>query len=238
MRGTATGRVRQHWEVSELDDTWAARAVYEATVPDYVRLIGTTISSVTETVADRRLLLDLIRGAAGARPIADLGSGPGRVAALCQQEGRQAVAVDMTLAMLQQGRSTHGDVGFVAAYLSALPFAPHTFGAAVLWYSIIHTAPAQLEGVFVEVHRIVAPDSRVLVAFQAGGGELHERADAYGTGITATSWRHDAALVRTVLSSSGFEACELIVREPELPHESAEQAFLLASARPVGGWAR
>lgn len=216
-------------QVAHPDDLVAARAVYESTAADYVRLVGTAISEATETADDRRLLLDLIR-TAGDAPVADLGSGPGRVAALCQREGREAVAVDMTVAMLREGRAVHPQVGFVAGHLSALPFAAGSFGAAVLWYSIIHAAPAQLDALFGEVRRIVATGSSILVAFQAGDGGRHERADAYGTGVALTSWRHDAVLVEASLTSAGFEVRAAAVRSPELPHESAPQAFLSATA--------
>lgn len=149
---------------------------------------------------------------------------------MCQREGREAVAVDVTVAMLRESRAERPHLRFVAAYLSALPFAAESFSAAVLSYSIIHAAPAQLEGLFAEVHRIVATDSSILIAFQAGEGDRHERGDTYGTGMAMTSWRHDPGLVETSLTSAGFEVRAVKVRMPELPHESTPQAFLSASA--------
>jgi len=215
--------------VGDRDETVIARAVYEATAADYTRLVGTSISAATEIAEDRRLLLDLVRGA-GAGPIADLGSGPGRVAAMCQLEGRDAVAVDMAFAMLREGQDAHREVPFVAAYLSSLPFVAASFSAAVMWYSIIHSAPAQLEALFGEVRRIVVSGASILIAFQAGDGDPHQRADAYGTGLTMTSWRHDPGFVRAALTASGFDASDLRVRAPELAHESAAQAFIAARA--------
>jgi ubiquinone/menaquinone biosynthesis C-methylase UbiE len=215
--------------VGHRDDAVMARAVYEASAKDYARQVGTSISARTETADDRGLLLDLVRSAR-AGPIADLGSGPGRVAAMCQTEGRAAVGVDMTLAMLRVGHEAHPQVRFVAAFLSSLPFAAGSFSAAVLWYSIIHAAPSHLEALFVEVRRIVVPGASALIAFQAGDGDRHERADAHGTGMTMTSWRHDPGFVRAALSASGFEVFAVKVRAPELPHESAAQAFLSARA--------
>ena len=217
--------------VAGRDGIEMARAVYEATAPDYVRLVGSTISAATETAEDRRLLADLLR-TAGTTPVADLGSGPGRVAAMCQEQGIKSIAVDMTVAMLQLGRKKHRHVSFVAGYLSSLPFASGSFSAAVLWYSIIHTSAADLEALFAEVRRVVASGSSVLVAFQAGDGGAHERLDAYGTGFTLTSWRHDPAVVAAVLSRSGFAAHTVKVRAPELVHETAPQAFISATAAP------
>jgi ubiquinone/menaquinone biosynthesis C-methylase UbiE len=221
----ASGKMRV---VRARDETTIARAVYDATASEYARLVGTSISATTETDDDRRLLLDVVRAAR--EPIADLGSGPGRVAALCEREGRPAVAVDMSMAMLRAGQAAHPHVRFAAAHLSSLPFSSGSFGAAVLWYSIIHAAPPQLAVVFGEVRRIVAPGAAVLVAFQSGGSEIHRRTDAYGTGMTMTSWRHDPAVVADALTSCGLEARDVRVRASELPHESTPQAFVVACA--------
>lgn len=222
-------------DVAHPDDTVAARAVYEATAPDYARLVGSTISAATETDEDRQLLADLVR-LAGTGPIADLGSGPGRVAAMCHEHGVDSIAIDMALGMLRIGRGLHRHVPFVAGYLRSLPFVAGSFSAAVLWYSIIHTPPADLGAVFAEVHRVVAPGAPVLVAFQAGDGGAHERPDAYGTAITMTSWRHEPAAVAAALTASGFVASRAEIRAPELPHESSPQAFVsaIAALAPTG----
>jgi SAM-dependent methyltransferase len=208
-----------------------ARAVYEATAHEYARFAGTTISDATETADDRQHLTDALRRA-GRGPVADLGSGPGRVAAMCQALDLAAVAVDMTVAMLRTGHEHHPRIPFVAGYLSSLPFRTGSFGGAVLWYSIIHTPPAGLGPLFAEVRRVVAGGAPVLVAFQAGHGEAHERPDAYGTGHTLVSWRHEPGFVAAALDGSGFADGELKVRPPELPHESAPQAFVVTMAPP------
>lgn len=218
--------------VGHPDNTEMARAVYEATAPEYARLVGSTISAATETAEDWQLLADLVRRA-GTGPVADLGSGPGRVAAMCHEHGSESIAIDMAFGMLRIGRGLHRHVPFVAAYLSSLPFATGSFSAAVLWYSIIHTPPADLKAVFAEVRRVVAPGASVLVAFQAGDGGAHERTDAYGTAMTMTSWRHEPSAVAAALTASGFAASGANVRAPELPHETAPQAFVSASAPRV-----
>lgn len=215
--------------VASRDETDKARAVYEATASDYERLIGSTISATTETADDRRLLADLLR-TVGTRPVADLGSGPGRVAAMCHEHGIKSIAVDMAVAMLQIGHEKHPAVSFVAGYLSSLPLASGSFSAAVLWYSIIHTPATDLDALFAEVRRVVASGSSVLVAFQAGDGGAHKQLDAYGTGFTMTSWRHEPGVVVAALHRSGFEACAVKVRAPELVYETAPQAFISATA--------
>lgn len=218
-------------DVGQGDDTVMARAVYEATAAEYVRLVGSAISGATETPEDRRMLADLL-GDARIGPVADLGSGPGRVAAMCREHGVESIAVDMAVAMLRVGNELHRQVPFVAGDLLALPFAPGSFGGAVLWYSIIHTPPADLGALFSEVRRVIAAGSPVLVAFQAGDGAAHERTNAYGTAMTMISWRHDPPAVAAALTGSGFSACDMNVRAPELLHETTPQAFLRARASP------
>ena len=205
------------------------RAIYEASAPDYVRLVGGAISGKTETAADRQLLTDVVRLAAPG-PVADLGSGPGRVAAMCREHGLEPIAVDMTFGMLRVGRELHRGVPFVASYLAALPFQAGSFGGAVLWYSIIHTPPSGLEALFAEVRRVVAHGASVLVAFQAGDGGAHERVDAYGTAMTMTSWRHQPGVVTAALTEARFVSPQVNVRDAELPHETAAQAFVSATA--------
>ena len=210
-------------------DIALARAIYEASAPDYVRLVGGAISGKTETAADRQLLTDVVR-LAGPGPIADLGSGPGRVAAMCHEHGLEPIAVDMAFGMLRLGRELHRDVPFVASYLASLPFQAGSFSAAVLWYSIIHTPPSGLDALFAEVRRVVAHGASVLVAFQAGDGGAQERVDAYGTAMTMTSWRHQPEVVTAALTATGFVSPQVKVRAAELPHETAAQAFVSAMA--------
>jgi SAM-dependent methyltransferase len=225
-RALASGKMRY---VNHPDHIVMARAVYEATAPAYQRLVGSTISAATETAADRQLLEDLLR-LVGTGPVADLGSGPGRVAAMCHEHDLDSIAVDMAFAMLRIGRETHRHIPFVAGYLPALPFVAGSFSAAVLWYSITHTPPADLEALFAQVRRVVAPGSSVLVAFQAGDGGVHERTDAYDAGMTMISWRHEPAVVAAALTASGFVSVGAKVRAPELPHETGPQAFVSATA--------
>ena len=211
------------------EHTASARAVYEATSAEYVRLVGSEISGTTETSEDRSLLEDLLRDARSG-PLADLGSGPGRVAAMCREQGVDSVAVDMAVAMLRVGRDVHGEVPFVAAYLSSLPFRSATFSATVLWYSIIHTSPADLGPLFAEVRRVTGSGAPVLVAFQAGDGAAQQRIDAYGTAVTMTTWHHQPSDVVASLRVSGFSRPEVTVRPPALAHETARQAFVRATA--------
>jgi SAM-dependent methyltransferase len=131
--------------------------------------------------------------------------------------------------MLTVARAAHPGIRFEEGRLSALPFDIASIGAAVCWYSVIHTAPADLDEVFAELHRVLVPDGPLLIGFQAGAGERVERTvgDDETTALLI-SYRHAPDDVADRLTTAGFRTHGRAVRERELPHETSPQAFLLA----------
>ncbi len=68
----------------------------------------------------------------------------------------------------------------------------------------------------------------VLVSFQAGSGDALQRADAHGTGLPLTSFRHDPEVVAGQLANAGLVVHTRVVRDAQLAHETTAQAFLIA----------
>lgn len=205
------------------------RAMYDHSVDRYVEAVGTTLNPEFETDADRALIdafADLIRGP-GHRVI-DIGCGPGRVAARLAHLGLDAAGCDISPGMIAAARHAHPHLTFDVAPIDHLPFADATLTGAVLWYSIIHTAPDDLIGVWRELARVLAPNGRVLLAFQAGDNDRIERTDQYGSGTTLTFFRHDPHDVAESLRSSEFEVDTEICRPAQLSNETSPQAFLTA----------
>ena len=225
--------------MTEPDHVATARAVYDATAERYARLVGTDLSAAFEGPVDRALLaafVELVGVAAG--PVADVGCGPGRVGAMLAAHGLDVVGVDVSEAMLAVARRAHPGIRFEAGRLTALPFPDGSLAGAVCWYSIIHTPPEHLDEVSSEIVRVLCGHGHLLVAFQAGDGEGVVRADAHGTGISLTSYRHSPEGVARSLVAAGLRVHARAVRDPELDHESTPQAFILARVAqgpsPVG----
>jgi ubiquinone/menaquinone biosynthesis C-methylase UbiE len=213
--------------VTEADHETAARAVYDLVAERYVQFVGTEVSPTTEDPVDRSLLLafvDLVTDGT----VADVGCGPGRVAALLAARGLSVVGVDPSGAMIDVARAAHPHIEFREGRLHALPIGDHTLAGAVCWYSIIHTPPDQLDGAFVELGRVLMPRGYLLLAFQAGKGEPEYRAEAYGTHLSLTSYRHGLDEVTGHLEEAGFQLYATVLREPRLEHETTPQAFVLA----------
>ena len=199
-----------------------ARAVYDAAAELYAQRVGTELCAPFEGPVDRALLAAFgeIVGVATAGPVADVGCGPGRAAAFLAAHGLDVIGVDVSQAMLTVAREAHPDIRFEEGHLTALPFPDGSLAGAVCWYSIIHTSSERLEEMFAELERVLSGDGHLLVAFQAGDGEGVHRTDAYGTGISLTSYRHSPEAVARSLVAAGFQVHAQAVREPELDHES------------------
>ena len=217
------------------DHVATARAVYNSPASSYVEFVGTELSSATETPVDQSLLLafvELVVAGTGKR-VADVGCGPGRVAAFLARHGLDVIGVDVAPRMLAAARIAHPDIEFEDGQLADLPIDEGSLAGVVCWYSIIHTPPDQLDEVFAELERVLQPGGHLLVAFQAGAGERVSRPDAYGSGVALTNYRHSPENVRRQLEAAGFSVQAQATRDQGFDHESTPQAFLLARRRPA-----
>jgi ubiquinone/menaquinone biosynthesis C-methylase UbiE len=216
--------------VNEHDHVVSARAVYDMSADRYVDLVGTELSAATEGPIDRSLLLafvDLVTARPGG-PVADVGCGPGRVAAFLASHGVDVTGVDVSTAMLIEARAAHPSIAFEEGRLDSLPFADASLAGAVCWYSIIHTPPAKLDAAFAELARVLEPDGHLLLAFQEGNGDTLHRPDAHGTGLALTSYRHGVQDVTQNLKAAAFDVRATVRREAEFDHETTAQAFVFA----------
>ncbi|MEZ5167976.1 MAG: methyltransferase domain-containing protein [Acidimicrobiales bacterium] len=207
-----------------------ARIVYDRSADLYVETVGTRVSSAFEAPLDRAVLdvfAERVR-MAPTRTVLDAGCGPGRVAAYLADRGLMASGVDISTEMLARARAAHPALTFTEGSLTDLSVADHSIGGVVYWYSIIVTPPDELDAVWRELHRVLAPGGRALVAFQIGGDETVDRPDAYGSGVLLHLVRHSIEGVTRSLEDAGFVVQATIQRAPELPHESTSQGFVLA----------
>ncbi len=215
--------------MTEPDHVRSARSVYDATAEMYASAVGTDVNDSFEGAIDRGLLSAFAEFSLQTPgPVADVGCGPGRVAAFLAAQTLDAVGVDVSRPMLDIARRTHPGIPFLEGQLASLPFADGSLAGATYWYSIIHTPASQLVEVFVEAARVVADGGRILVAFQAGDGVPVDRVDAHGTGFTLTNHRHAPDDVNRSMVEAGLHVQMTTIRNAELAHETTPQAFLIA----------
>src|SRR6266700_6902738 len=146
------------------------RRSYDAVAENYADNLGDELAAKP---LDRALLAALIEQTEPGTVIADLGCGPGHVAAWLADRGARTVGIDLSAGMVGVGRRQYPAVEFREGDLVALPAADAEFGAAVAFYSIIHLAPSELHQAFEEAHRVLRPGGLLLVAFHMGSEVRH-----------------------------------------------------------------
>lgn len=146
------------------------RAAYDAVAGRYLDRFG---QELDHKPLDRALLRRVVESAPPGCPVADLGCGPGHVAAWLARAGAGAVGIDLSPAMVGVGRRAFPAVEFRVGDLLALPAADGEFGAAVALYSIIHLHPDELGAACAEMRRVLQPSGLLLVSFHLGTERRH-----------------------------------------------------------------
>jgi len=148
--------------------------------------------------------------------------------------GVDVIGVDLSVGMLAEARRLHPEVPVVLGALGRLPVADAAAAGVLAWYSVIHTAPADLPRVVAELVRVVALGAPVLVAFQCGDGERVDRTEAFGRQVRRTNYRHRVDLVAALLERHGVAVTRSVVREPWAEHETTPQGFVTGVRRAAG----
>jgi ubiquinone/menaquinone biosynthesis C-methylase UbiE len=210
-----------------------ARTAYDLVAEDYAALLEGELDTLPLERAMLAAFIELV-DAAGGGPIADLGCGPGRVAAFLAAHGADVRGIDLSPGMIEVARRHHPGIPFEVASMAALPFGDGELAAALAWYSIIHIPQELQDGVFAELSRVVRPGGFLLLAFQVsenGDEDVVHLRQAYGHEIDLRTRRQSPARVKRRLADAGFAVRAELVREPVEP-EKSRQAIVLGRRSP------
>jgi ubiquinone/menaquinone biosynthesis C-methylase UbiE len=200
------------------------RRSYDAVAERYVANLGGELAGKP---LDRALLACLAEQAAEGAPIADLGCGPGHVAAWLASHGGAAVGIDLSPAMIAIGRRKFPGVEFREGDFLALPASDGEFGAAIAFYSIIHLEPAELGRAFAEIHRVLRRGGQVLVAFHIGT-EVRHRDEWWDRQVDVDFRFFEPAHISAAMQGAGLHVVAQLERA-SYPHEvETRRAYLLA----------
>jgi len=217
----------------EPDHVAVSREVYDRSVEQYLKAVGSVVSPDFEAPIDLAVLSAFAQDVAlvSAGPVVDAGCGPGRVTRFLADAGLDICGIDISSRMIEAARLAHPELRFDVGSLTRLPSSDRSLAGVVYWYSIIATPPEQLDAVWQESYRVLSNSGRMLVAFQAGENDLVERPDAYGSASTLKLYRHRVDDVVRSLDQSGFEVLIDVRRKAALSHETTPQAMLVARRR-------
>jgi SAM-dependent methyltransferase len=220
------------------DDLAATRRAYDTVADDYAEMLQNELAAKPYDRAMLAAFAELVRsGSAGTR-VADLGCGPGRVTAHLDGLGLDAFGIDLSPQMIAVARARHPELSFDVGSIEATELDDHALAGLIAWYSIIHTPPARLPGVFAEFARMLAPGGVALLAFQVASdaaasdsvAEPRHLAHAYGHDIDLDAYRLRPERIRAQLTDAGFTVEATLIREAD-ESERTQQAFLLARLR-------
>ncbi len=142
-----------------------SRQSYDAIAASYDEAIGDELNSKP---LDRALLAALVERCSGG-VVADLGCGPGHVAAELARGGVVALGVDLSPGMCR--RALGRGVPSAAGDLVDLPLADSSLAGLVCWYALIHLTEEERAVAYDEMARVLAPGGTALVAFHTGDAE-------------------------------------------------------------------
>ena len=215
---------------TEPQDVVDTRTSYAAFAAEYTEHVRHELDRFPLARALLSHFAELVQ-ANGGGPVADLGCGPGRVAAHLARLGLDVLGIDLTPAMVEIARREHPSLRFEVGTMAALDLPDDGLAGALAWYSIIHTPPARLPVVFAELHRVLAPGGHLLLAFQVGDQPVRPTEMA-GHPVTLTFHRHQVDAVADLALGAGLEVVAR-TRQERQEGELTPQGFVLAR-KPVG----
>ncbi|MGW5666517.1 class I SAM-dependent methyltransferase [Micromonospora sp. NPDC003776] len=191
---------------------------------------GRLCDELTGKPLDRALLAALVEQAVPGAPVADLGCGPGHVAAWLAGRGVSAVGIDLSPGMVAVAREAYPQVEFREGDLVRLPAADGEFGAAVALYSLIHLAPQELSPALVEARRVLRPGAPLLLAVHLGD-EVRHLAEWWGHAVDVDFRFVEADVLLAAVTAAGL-VVQARLERTSYPHEVETRRLYVLARNP------
>lgn len=199
-------------------------AAYEAVAARYSER---HLNELAEKPFDRWLLKRIAAAADG--PIADLGCGPGHLAAFLADNGAEVVGLDASPAMITQARANFGDLIFEVGRFDQLlrPSNAAAWGAIVAWYALVHLTPSELADTLESVVPTLRPGGLMALALHVGGEVLHFD-EFLGAEVDLDFVLSEPAQVLEAVAAAGLVVDEWYLRSPVGSEYPTKRLYLLA----------
>lgn len=208
----------------------AVIAAYDTVAADYADQLGDDLAAKPFDTWLIRRVGELADGA----PVADVGTGPGQVAAVLAESGCDVTGFDISPAMVEQARAAHPDVSFEVGDLTRLlrPPAASGWGAITAWYALVHLAPVELPDAVAALARTLQPGGWLALAVHLGSDVVrHEQ--WLGHAVDLTFVLHDADVVRAAVEQAGLTIVEWYERGPLADIEVDTRRLYVLARRPA-----
>jgi ubiquinone/menaquinone biosynthesis C-methylase UbiE len=202
------------------------RATYDRVAEEYATHIAGELAGKP---LDRALLACFVEQVGGLGVIADIGCGPGHVAAYLCGLGAQAIGIDLSPEMVAIARQRSPQITFEQGSMLELALPDASWGGIVAMYSIIHLPPEARPQALAEFYRVLLPDGLLLLAFHIGDEQRHLD-EWWGQEVSLDIWFLQPREIESLLREAGFTVEMSLVRQPyapEVEHQS-QRAYILA----------
>lgn len=212
-------------------DPHTARAAYDAIASVYADLFKDTLDNRPTERGLLAAFAEMVRHGPGG-PVADLGCGPGHIAAHLHSLGVPVLGVDQSAEMLAIGRACYPEVRYVLGSMTRLGLADGSCRGLLSRSSVIHLPPALLPTALAEIARVLAASGWLLLSFPATDGP-EPPYEYYDHQVTAAyRWWPDHVV--SLLRSAGITETARLMENPEpTDRRQFRVAFILARKTPT-----
>jgi SAM-dependent methyltransferase len=207
------------------------RACYDAVAREYAERFA---SELAHKPLDRELLARFASEVRGRGVVYDLGCGPGQATAFLHGCGVDVRGLDLSADLLREARRRHPGVAFEQGDMLALPLADASLAGVIAFYAVVHLSPAGLRQALAEMHRVLRPGGRLLLAFHVGEGSVHVE-EFLGRAVALDFMLFRPSVVAGELVRAGFATPEVVERDPYPEVEYPSRRAYLFARKPGGG---
>ncbi|HKU40593.1 MAG TPA: class I SAM-dependent methyltransferase [Polyangiales bacterium] len=187
------------------------RASYDQVATEYARRIH---SELAHKPFDRELLDGFAARVKGKGPVGDMGCGPGMVAGYLAAQGvEQVFGLDLSPKMIDEARALLPELDFQVGDFRTLTAADGSLAGITAFYSLIHLAREEVQGVLREFHRALMPGGLLLVAYHVGA-EVRHASEWWGNTVDIDFVFFETSEMLTYVWNAGFDNELDVEREP------------------------
>lgn len=197
-------------------DGWLAdtRTSYNTVADSYARLVPPALAASPYLRSALGIFAEMVHSAGGGL-VADIGCGPGHVAAHLHDLGVSTVGIDLSPAMIEVARRDHPDLRFEVGSMTDLDLADASIAGMVAFWSLIHVPDEEIPAVFDHFRRVLRPGAPLLVGFHVGDTTSSKTAGYGGHPMKVQVHRRPVAQVDDWLRAAGFAIEAEIHTDPD-----------------------